>query len=250
MVKLYIPLDMAAVAMGADKLAAAVAQEAAARGETVEIVRNGSRGMLWLEPLIEVETPAGRVGYGPAKVKDVASLFDAGFLTGGAHLLNIGIVDEHPWMKKQNRVTFVRCGVIDPLSVAEYEAHEGFKGLTRAFEIGRVAVVEEVTKSGLRGRGGAGFPTGIKWKTVADCPPGQKYVVVNADEGDSGTFADRMIMEGDPLSLIEGMLICGYAVGASKGYVYLRSEYPIVAKVFQAAIEKALEAGWLGKNIK
>ena len=250
MVKLYIPLDMAAVAMGADRLAAAVAQEAAARGETIEIVRNGSRGMLWLEPLIEVETPAGRVGYGPAKVKDVASLFDAGFLTGGAHLLNIGIVDEHPWMKKQNRVTFVRCGVIDPLSVAEYEAHDGFKGLKRAFEIGPVAVVEEVTKSGLRGRGGAGFPTGIKWKTVADCPPGQKYVVVNADEGDSGTFADRMIMEGDPLSLIEGMLICGYAVGASKGYIYLRSEYPIVAKVFQAAIEKALEAGWLGKNIK
>ena len=153
-------------------------------------------------------------------------------------------------MKKQNRVTFVRCGVIDPLSVAEYEAHDGFKGLKRAFEIGTVAVVEEVTKSGLRGRGGAGFPTGIKWKTVADCPPGQKYVVVNADEGDSGTFADRMIMEGDPLSLIEGMLICGYAVGASKGYIYLRSEYPIVAKVFQAAIEKAHEAGWLGKNIK
>lgn len=250
MVKIYIPLDMAAVAMGADRLAAAIAQEAATRGEHIEIVRNGSRGMLWLEPLIEVETSAGRVGYGPAKVKDVASLFEAGFLTGGAHPLNIGIVDEHPWMKKQNRFTFVRCGVIDPLSVAEYEAHAGFEGLKRAFEIGPVAVVEEVTKSGLRGRGGAGFPTGIKWKTVADCPPGQKYVVVNADEGDSGTFADRMIMEGDPLSLIEGMLICGYAVGASKGYVYLRSEYPIVAVVFQAAIEKAQEAGWLGKNIK
>ncbi len=250
MAKIYIPLDMAAVAMGADRLAAAIAQEAATRGEHVEIVRNGSRGMLWLEPLIEVETPAGRVGYGPAKVADVAALLDAGFLSGGAHRLNIGIVDEHPWMKKQNRVTFVRCGVIDPLSVAEYEAHGGFEGLKRAFEVGPAAVVEEVTKSGLRGRGGAGFPTGIKWKTVADCPPGQKYVVVNADEGDSGTFADRMIMEGDPLSLIEGMLICGYAVGASKGYVYLRSEYPIVAKVFQAAIEKALEAGWLGTNIK
>ncbi|PPD45599.1 MAG: formate dehydrogenase [Methylocystis sp.] len=250
MTKIYIPLDMAAVAMGADRLAAAVAKEAAARGQQVEIVRNGSRGMLWLEPLIEVETPAGRVGYGPAKVKDVASLFDAGFLAGGAHPLNIGVVDEHPWMKKQNRVTFVRCGVIDPVSVADYEAHGGFVGLKKAFEVGSSAIVEEVTKSGLRGRGGAGFPTGIKWKTVADCAPGQKYVVVNADEGDSGTFADRMIMEGDPLSLIEGMIICGYAIGGSKGYVYLRSEYPICATVFQAAIDAARAAGWLGQNIK
>ena len=250
MTKIYIPLDMAAVAMGADRLAAAVAKEAAARGQQVEIVRNGSRGMLWLEPLIEVETPAGRVGYGPAKVKDVASLFDAGFLTGGAHPLNIGVVDQHPWMTRQNRVTFVRCGITDPLSVADYEAHDGFKGLKRAFEIGRAAVIEEVTKSGLRGRGGAGFPTGIKWKTVADAPADQRYVVVNADEGDSGTFADRMIMEGDPLALIEGMIICGYAINGTKGYVYLRSEYPISAKVFQGAIDAAHAAGWLGKNIK
>ncbi|MGD9657744.1 MAG: formate dehydrogenase, partial [Methylocystis sp.] len=205
MTKVYIPLDMAAVAMGADKLAVAVASEAAARGETVEIVRNGSRGMLWLEPLIEVETPAGRVGYGPAKVKDVASLFDAGFLSGGAHALSIGKVDDHPWMTRQNRITFARCGVIDPLSMDEYEAHGGGAGLARAFQIGPAATIEEITKSGLRGRGGAGFPTGIKWKTVADAPADRRYVVVNADEGDSGTFADRMIMEGDPLSLIEGM---------------------------------------------
>jgi formate dehydrogenase iron-sulfur subunit len=250
MAKVYIPLDMAAVAMGADKLAAAVAQEAAARGETVEIVRNGSRGMLWLEPLIEVETPAGRVGYGPAKVKDVASLFDAGFLSGGAHALAIGAVDDQPWMKRQNRITFARCGVIDPLSIDEYEAHGGGAGLARAFQIGPAATIEEVTKSGLRGRGGAGFPTGIKWKTVADAPADRRYVVVNADEGDSGTFADRMIMEGDPLSLIEGMIICGYAINGSKGYIYLRSEYPQAAVVLDKAIEVAREAGWLGANVR
>ncbi|MFO1125038.1 MAG: NADH-quinone oxidoreductase subunit NuoF [Methylocystis sp.] len=250
MAKVYIPLDMAAIAMGADKLAAAVAQEAAARGENVEIVRNGSRGMLWLEPLIEVETPAGRVGYGPAKVGDVASLFDAGFLSGGAHRLSIGKVDDHPWMTRQNRVTFARCGVIDPLSMDEYEAHGGGAGLARAFQIGPAATIEEVTKSGLRGRGGAGFPTGIKWKTVADAPADRRYVVVNADEGDSGTFADRMIMEGDPLSLIEGMIICGYAINGSKGYVYLRSEYPQAAVVFGKAIEVAREAGWLGGNVR
>ncbi len=250
MTKIYIPLDMAAVAMGADRLAAVVAKEAAARGQTVEIVRNGSRGMLWLEPLIEVETPAGRVGYGPVMVKDVASLFDAGFLTGGAHPLNIGVVDQHPWMARQNRVTFVRCGVIDPVSIADFEAHGGGKGLARAFELGPAGVIEEVTKSGLRGRGGAGFPTGIKWKTVADAPADRRYVVVNADEGDSGTFADRMIMEGDPLSLIEGMIICGYAINGTKGYIYLRSEYPQAAVVFNKAIEAARDAGWLGDSVR
>jgi formate dehydrogenase iron-sulfur subunit len=250
MTKVYIPLDMAAVAMGADKLAAAVANEAAARGEKIEIVRNGSRGMLWLEPLIEVETPAGRVGYGPAKVTDVASLFDAGFLSGGTHALAIGAVDDQPWMKRQNRITFARCGVIDPLSIDEYEAHGGGAGLARAFQIGPAATIEEVAKSGLRGRGGAGFPTGIKWKTVADAPADRRYVVVNADEGDSGTFADRMVMEGDPLSLIEGMIICGYAINGSKGYIYLRSEYPQAAVVLDRAIEVAREAGWLGANVR
>lgn len=250
MTKIYVPLDMAAVAMGADRLATAIAKEATARGESVQIIRNGSRGMLWLEPLVEVETSVGRVGYGPVSVKDVSALFDAGFLKGGAHPLNIGKVDDHSWMKRQNRITFARCGIIDPLSISEYEAHGGGAGLARALQIGPAAIIEEVTKSGLRGRGGAGFPTGIKWKTVADAPADRRYVVVNADEGDSGTFADRMIMEGDPLSLIEGMIICAYAINGSKGYVYLRSEYPQAAKVYQAAIDVARKAGWLGDNVR
>ena len=251
MTKVFVPLDMAAKAMGADRVAAAIAKEAAARGLDVEIVRNGSRGLLWLEPLVEVETASGRIGYGEVAAKDVASLFDANFLTGGAHRLSIGKVEDHPFWKRQNRITFKRCGIIDPLSLAEYEAHGGGAGLARAFyTLGSKETIAEVTKSGLRGRGGAGFPTGIKWKTVADTPADQRYVVTNADEGDSGTFADRMIIEGDPFSLIEGMAICGFAVGASKGYVYLRAEYPQAAQVFGKALEIARAAGWLGENVR
>ena len=175
-----------------------------ARGAQIEIIRTGSRGMIFLEPLVEVETAAGRVGYGPVKASDVASLFDAGFLSGGAHALGIGKTDEHPFFVRQNRLTFARCGIIDPVSLEDYAAFGGWRGLKRAIEIGPAATIAEVTKSGLRGRGGAGFPTGIKWKTVADAPADRRYIVCNADEGDSGTFADRMIMEGDPFALIEG----------------------------------------------
>ena len=250
MTKIYVPLDFAALAMGANRVVAAIEKEAAARGQSVEIVRNGSRGLLWLEPLVEVVTDAGRIGYGNVKPADVAGLFDAGFLTGGAHDSRIGKVEDHPYWARQNRITFARCGVIEALSLADYEAHGGGVGLARAFEIGPAATIEEITKSGLRGRGGAGFPTGIKWKTVADCKADRRYVVTNADEGDSGTFADRMIMEGDPFSLLEGMIICGFAVGASKGYIYLRSEYPQSAKVLNAAIETARKAGWLGDKVR
>jgi len=183
--------------------------------------------MFFLEPLIEVETAQGRIGYGPVLAADVASLFDAGLLDGGAHALRIGKPEDHPFLAPQTRLTFARCGIIDPLSLADYEAHDGWKGLKRAIAIGPQAIVAEVTKSGLRGRGGAGFPTGIKWKTVADTQADRKYVVCNFDEGDSGTFADRMIGEGDPFALIEGMTICGIGVGATKGYVYCRSNIPM-----------------------
>ncbi|MCO5088689.1 MAG: NADH-quinone oxidoreductase subunit NuoF [Methylobacteriaceae bacterium] len=248
-VRIFIPGDAAALSVGADAVARAIRAEASRRGASVDIVRTGSRGMLWLEPLVEVEAAQGRIAYGPVSPHDVASLFDAGFLSGGAHPLAQGAVADLDWMRRQTRVTFARVGVIDPLSLDDYRAHGGLKGLERALAASGADIVESVRASGLRGRGGAGFPTGIKWKTVLDAEAPQKYVVCNADEGDSGTFADRMLMEGDPFLLIEGMAIAGLAVGATKGFVYIRSEYPHAFRAMCAAIDIARKAGVLGASV-
>lgn len=244
-VRVFVPRDSSARSVGADEVADAILM----RGNDVEVVRTGSRGMFWLEPLVEVETAGGRVGYGPVAPEDVESLFAAGFLHGGEHPLSRGLINEIEYLARQERVTFERCGVINPLSIADYEASGGYRGLKKALELGPAATVEEVTASGLRGRGGAGFPTGIKWKTVLDQPAGQKYVVCNADEGDSGNFADRMLMEGDPFLLIEGMTIAAVSVGASRGYIYLRSEYPDALLTLTEALAAARDAGYLGKAI-
>ncbi|MEI7439241.1 MAG: formate dehydrogenase, partial [Thermoleophilia bacterium] len=210
-VRIYVPRDAAAIALGAHEVAAAVANEIVSRGLDASVVRNGSRGMHWIEPLVEVDTPAGRIAYGPVSVADVASLFDADFLNGGSHALALGATEEIPFFARQTRLTFARCGITDPVSLTDYEAHGGLVGLKAAIAMTPSDVVTTVTDSGLRGRGGAGFPTGIKWRTVLDTAGEQKYIVCNADEGDSGTFADRMIMEGDPFVLIEGMAIAGLA---------------------------------------
>jgi len=246
--RVYIPRDAAAVAVGADEIAVAFEAIAAKRGIALEIVRTGSRGMCWLEPMVEVATANGRVAFGPATVEDAASLFDA-MMADGPHPLRLGIADELPWLKRQTRLTFKNCGVIDPRSIDDYKAHDGYKGLLRALSLGTDGILDDVTKSGLRGRGGAGFPTGIKWKTVAQTSADQKYIVCNADEGDSGTFADRMIMEGDPFVVIEGMTIAGVAVGATRGYIYIRSEYPHAIVAMNAAIKAARRAGFLGKSV-
>ncbi len=248
-VRIYIPRDAAALALGADKVADAVARQIADRRIDAVIVRNGSRGMHWLEPLVEVEVAGERIGYGPVKTSDVASLFDAGMISGGDHRLCLGAVEKIAFLKQQTRLTFSRCGVIDPLSLADYEAHGGLCGLRRAVTMQPADIVSDVTQSGLRGRGGAGFPTGIKWNTVLDAPGARKYIVCNADEGDSGTFADRMIMEGDPFVLLEGMVIAGLATGATKGFVYIRSEYPHAIAAMTEAVEIAARAGVLGPSV-
>jgi formate dehydrogenase iron-sulfur subunit len=235
--KIFVPRDAAARAVGADKVAAALADEARKQNLDLQIVRTGSRGLLWLEPMVEVETAEERIGFGPVSVRDVAALVTGRFDRG--HPLCVGKPEEIPFLKRQTRITFARCGIIDPLSLDDYRAHGGWRGLEQARSLGPAKTLEEVTRSGLRGRGGAGFPTGIKWKTVADAKADQKYIVCNADEGDSGTFADRMIMEGDPFLLIEGMAIAGFAVGATKGYVYIRSEYPDAARAMQRAVTLA-----------
>ncbi|MDM0018872.1 formate dehydrogenase beta subunit [Variovorax saccharolyticus] len=248
-VTVYVPRDSAALAVGADRVAGRIADEAAARGLDIRIVRNGSRGLLWLEVLVEVATPAGRAAYGPVSVADVAGLFDAGFLEGAAHALGHGLTDDIPYLKQQERLTFARMGITDPLSLSDYQAHQGFAGLRRALAMAPADVVQQVLDSGLRGRGGAAFPAGIKWKTVLATEAAQKYVVCNADEGDSGTFSDRMTMEGDPFMLIEGMAIAGIATGATQGYVYVRSEYPHAIATLNEAIRLAEAAGFLGADI-
>jgi formate dehydrogenase iron-sulfur subunit len=245
----YVPRDSSALSLGAHQVAKNVQAEAAKRGLDIKVVRNGSRGMFWLETMVEVVTPKGRVAYGPVMPKDVSSLFDADFINAGAHPLNLGLTDEIEWLKKQERLTFARVGITDPVSVEDYVAHDGYQGLKNALKLSAADIVKEVTDSGLRGRGGAAFPTGIKWNTVLNAPADQKYIVCNADEGDSGTYSDRMIMEGDPLVLVEGMTIAGLAVGATQGYIYLRSEYPDALVTLNEAIANAYKAGYLGANI-
>ena len=245
MTRIYVPADSAALALDADALSAAIVAEAGRLGTPVEIVRNGSHGMHWLEPLVEVQTATGRVGYGPVTVADVPGLFAAGWIEGGGHALRIGDPLQHPFMARQTRWTFVRCGIIDPLSWDDFVAQGGGQGLARARELGATATIAAVTASGLRGRGGAGFPAGIKWRTVQETAGELKYVVCNADEGDSGTFADRMLMEGDPFALLEGMVICGLAVGARKGFIYIRSEYPRAIEVLEHALVIARAQGLL-----
>ena len=243
--KIFLPLDSVAVALGADEIAEAILAEATAKGIPVTLVRNGSRGMVWLEPLAEVETPAGRMALGPMTLADVPALF--GDLA--AHPKALGLTADLPWLKAQTRLTFARVGVIDPLSLSDYRAQGGLKGLERALTMDKAAMVAEVTASGLRGRGGAGFPTGIKWKTVSEAVADRKYIVCNADEGDSATFADRMLMEGDPFTLIEGMVIAGLACEATKGFVYIRSEYPVAIRVMDAAVAIARAEGVLGASV-
>ena len=247
--KIYVPRDSSARAVGADEVAVALTAEAARRGDDIQIVRNGSRGMLWLEPFVEVDVNGTRIGYGAVQASDVADLLDAGLLSGADHRLRHGAVDELEWLTKQDRLTYARMGVIDPLDHDDYQAHGGLVGLRNAIAMSQQDVVDAVAKSGLRGRGGAGFPAGRKWQTVLDAPGGQKYVCCNADEGDSGTFADRMLIEGDPFTLLEGMTIAGLAVGATEGFVYLRSEYPDAGAILNAAIEEARELGWLGGDV-
>ncbi|MDB5395321.1 MAG: fdsB [Rhodospirillales bacterium] len=247
--KIYIPRDSAAVAVGADEVAQMLGQACAERGLPVQIVRTGSRGLYWLEPMVEVETAEGRIAYGPVSADELDDLLNSDFLNGGSHTLRLGRPEDIPFLKRQNRLTFARCGIVDPLSLDDYRTHGGYRGLEQALALQPAAIVEAVTQSGLRGRGGAGFPTGIKWKTVLDTPGPQKYIVCNADEGDSGTFADRMIMEGDPFILIEGMTIAGIATGATEGTIYIRSEYPAAVAAMEAAIAVARSSGYLGAHV-
>lgn len=245
MINVYVPRDTASISMGADDVADSISE----LSTEINVIRNGTWGMTYLEPLVEVETDNGRVAYGPVSVADISSLYAAGFLDGGDHPLSHGLTSEIDYLKKQERLTFARCGLIDPLSIDDYMENDGFKGLEKALKLSSKEIVDEVITSGLRGRGGAAFPTGIKWNTVLEAEAEQKYICCNADEGDSGTFSDRILMESDPFCLIEGMTIAGLAVGATMGYIYLRSEYPLCRSILRKAIAIANVNNYLGKDI-
>ena len=249
-IKIYVPRETAALSLGAEEVANTITAEAKKRKVDIQLVRNGSWGLTWAEPLVEVVTEKGRIAYGSVTPKDVVSLFDNDFIHGGDHPLCLGPTAEIPYLKNQERLTFARCGLIDPLSLGDYQAHGGFEGARKALSLEPSDIVQTIKESGLRGRGGAGFPTGIKWQTVLDQKASQKYIVCNADEGDSGTFSDRILMESDPFCLIEGMLIAGLAVGAPQGTIYLRSEYPLAKVVLLEALNTASAAGWLGQDIQ
>lgn len=246
--QIFVPCDSGAVSVGAEAVACAIAQEAERRTLEIQIVRNGSRGAYAFEPMVEVATPAGRIAYGPVTAADVPGLFDANILEGGTHSLRLGLAERIPFLAGQQRLTFARAGIIDPLSIDDYVAHGGFRALAHALEMGPARVVKALKASGLRGRGGAGFPAGIKWETARGAAADRKYIVCNADEGDSGTFADRMILEGDPFALIEAMAIAAAAIGASYGYIYIRSEYPDSCRTVNAAIAAARARGFLGRD--
>ena len=248
--KIYIPRDSSAIGLGADMVADQVSRVSESMNQDVEVVRNGSRGLIWMEPLLEVETESGRTGFANVNTTDVEGLVKSNFIEAGLRAKSVGLVDEIPYLKNQERLCFARNGITDPTSIEDYIENGGFDGLSSALELDARSIVDIVTESGLRGRGGAAFPTGIKWNTVLNCQADQKYIVCNADEGDSGTFSDRMTMEGDPFALIEGMTIAAFAVHATKGYLYLRSEYPHAEEVFNEALEVARDKGYLGKNIR
>ncbi len=249
MITVFVPGDSAAVSVGADDIAQEIIHRAQLADIEITVIRNGTRGALWLEPLVEVKVGADRIGYGPVQLSDIPSLFDSDFLHGGTHELGIGVVDQLAWLAEQDRVTYKRVGIIDPLSMSDYESHGGLAGIRRALSMAQDDIIAEVTESGLRGRGGAGFPAGIKWKTVRDTESDTKYICCNADEGDSGTFADRILMEGDPFTLLEGMAIAAVAVNATLGFIYIRSEYPTAIKKLESAIAIARDYGLLGRNI-
>ncbi|PNQ91985.1 formate dehydrogenase [Pseudomonas gingeri NCPPB 3146 = LMG 5327] len=249
MPSLYLPADSLARAVGADEVAAALAAQARERHLPQELHRTSSRGLYWLEPLLEIDSPQGRIGFGPLTAADVPSLLDALQGDPATHPLALGPMEELPYLKSQQRLLFARAGITRPLSLEDYRAHGGFEGLARAIALGGEQTATAVFDSGLRGRGGAAFPAGIKWRTVRGTQAAQKYIVCNADEGDSGTFADRMLMEGDPFLLIEGMAIAGLTVGASYGYIYVRSEYPQAVATLREALDIARAAGYLGTNV-
>ncbi len=243
---------------GAQNVHHKLANLAQANPGVCQVKQTGCIGMCYCEPLVEVRSNGSRILYGHVDEKRAEEIFQRH--VAGDHVLEEYVVyrmeadrgegREADFMAPQKRIVLRNCGAIDPESIEEYEAAGGYQALRKA--LGQMApgeIIEEVKASGLRGRGGAGFPTGLKWSFAAKNEADQKYVVCNADEGDPGAFMDRSVLEGDPHAVLEGMVICGRAIGATFGYIYCRAEYPLAIKRLTIAIEAARARDYLGKNI-
>ena len=230
-IRLYLSNDTSSIAAGAQRLA-----EAWQSRPDIELVRTSSRGAFFLEPMVERDSPEGRVAWCHVTLDDLPKIL------AGTGAIPVAAL---PFLSKQTRHTFATFGVTEPLSPEAYQAHGGCAGLCAARQLSPSAIIEEIKMSRLRGRGGAAFPVWKKWDVAATTPADRKYVVANADEGDAGTYCDRMVMDGDPFRLIEGMLICARAIGAEAGYIYCRQEYPAATASLHAAILAADAAGWL-----
>ena len=263
MSRVFIGMGTCGLATGAGEVKVAVEKWAAAHAATIQITPTGCIGYCKAEPIMDVVTDSGhRVSYSNVTPEVAGFILDevlvrknykldgllGQFTNGKAPLPGIPLIDEHPYFRKQVKYVLRNCGVIDPESIADYRSHGGFKGLERAMGMSREEVVQEITRSGLRGRGGSGFLAGKKWELAQASKSEKKYVICNADEGDPGAFMDRSILEGDTYSVLEGMIIAGYAIGADEGIIYCRAEYPLAIERINKAIGVMKSEGILEKT--
>ncbi|HPT82895.1 MAG TPA: NADH-quinone oxidoreductase subunit NuoF [Limnochordia bacterium] len=263
--RIIVGMGTCGIAAGAKDVFNAVVQEVESRRLDVVVAQTGCIGMCQREPLLDVELPGGpRVTYGNVAVKDVPRIIAshvlngsiveelavAQFPAGELRAENVPSYDELDFYRKQRRLALANCGRIDPENIEEYIAAGGYEACVKALtEMTPEEVIAEVKRAGLRGRGGAGFPTGLKWELTRQTPSTKKYIICNADEGDPGAFMDRSLLEGDPHRVIEGMIIGAYAIGADEGYIYVRAEYPLAIKRLELALQQARERGFLGEDI-
>ncbi len=246
--KVLVCVGTSGVSAGAEKVADNFEKEIKKENLDFKLIRVGDRG-LFRDVLVDVIIDSDRTTYEFVKPEDVKEIVKS-HLKGKKPVEKLlAGKDYKTFFENQERIVLKNCGEIDPEDISEYIKTKGYNALKKAFEMGPEKVITEMKESGLRGRGGAGFPTGLKWQFAHDSEADEKYIVCNADEGDPGAFMDRSILEGDPHAVIEGMVIGAYAIGATQGYIYCRAEYPLAVKRLNLAMKEARKKGYLGKNI-
>ncbi len=253
-ISVKVGLASCGVAAGAKEVYLALEQYLKEKNKPVTLKKTACIGMCFEEPIVQFEgSELGSIHIGKANPETITQILED-YIAGKAPAENIILAEKisgkhNALLANQQRIVLRNCGIIDPECIEDYEARDGYKALQKALQMEKTAIIEEIKKSGLRGRGGAGFPTGLKWQFCASENSDKKYVICNADEGDPGAFMDRSTLEGDPHSVIEGMIIGAYAIGANEGYIYCRAEYPMALEHLKTAIAAAEKKNYLGKNI-